>query len=46
MFIVNDIVENNTTKAIAKDIILWNTCFISMYKGKNILGLNDNILLI
>lgn len=28
MLIVNDIVENNTTKAMSIDIILWNTFFI------------------
>ena len=31
--IVNDIVENNTTKAITNAIILWENCFISICKG-------------
>ena len=46
MLNVNDIVDSNTTKAIAKDIILCNTCFIINYKGKNFIRLNYNIVLI
>jgi hypothetical protein len=46
MLNVNDIVHSYTTKAIAKDIILCNACFIINYKGKNFISLIYNIVLI